>query len=234
MAKTDKTAVKETNTAEETTQEMVQDYEILFDEKAKAEAFDKLADLYYQHNFGSIQKSDIDLLMFHLYLNGAEELSDYEISKNLGITQQRVRNLRVKRQLKYAPNFDWKAKFAELLVKTGNYDEKTRRVSLPVTDPNLFIEIENVLEGLGGFIDYQLNKKILTLRVEYYLELVAETIKDEEKRQEVKRMLKKRSGNKSLDPKNRLQDLITLVTNITGILPYANPMLQALKTLLLK
>ena len=44
-------------------------YEELFlDEKSKAQAFDKIAEKYYFCNFGSTSKSDLDVLMFSIYL----------------------------------------------------------------------------------------------------------------------------------------------------------------------
>ena len=245
MAKTDKTAVKEANATEETIQEMVQDYETLFDEKAKAEAFDKIAKLYYEHNFGNTSKSDIDLLMFHLYLNQLPEGSDYTVSKNLAITQQRIRGLRVKRQLKYGAetNYDWKKRIAEILEKSGSYDTETKRVSILVKDPNLFIEIENFLEEqTGGFVDYQLNKKILQLRVEYFLILMLEIVEKEEgveKKEEIIKRLKTNCKDYTLDPKHLGRDLLHATLNIASfmasistLVSQSNPIFSALKSVI--
>ena len=72
----------------------------------KAEMFDILAAHFYCQNFGSFSKSDIELLMFHFLLekeiktntNGAVlnyyAVSDYKLSKILGITQQKIKNLK--------------------------------------------------------------------------------------------------------------------------------------------
>ena len=85
----------------------------------KAKMFDEITAHYYNHNFGSFSKSDIDLLMFKFFLekeiennvNGDNLLdynsvSDYEISKKLGITQQRVRTLKIKKQLIYPTEYN--------------------------------------------------------------------------------------------------------------------------------
>lgn len=79
-----------------------------FTDEEKIKNFDKLAEHYYNTNFGTVPKSDIDLLMFSFYLDHLiiecsdkdfvldyNKASDYVISKTLGITQQKVKNLKV-------------------------------------------------------------------------------------------------------------------------------------------
>ena len=81
-------------------------YEELFsDDLSKARAFDMLAEKYYYSNFGTASKSDIDVLMFSLYIEqildkGQDDFSaysDYTLSKQLGITQAKICNLKVKK-----------------------------------------------------------------------------------------------------------------------------------------
>jgi len=204
----------------------------------KADAFDQVAMLYFDKNFGSASKTDIDLLMFHIYMqNMPEDVTDYEISNELAITQQRVRNLRVKDRLKYGEKgeYKWQEKLAELVMTSGNYDEKEKRISLLVKDPNLFIEIENELEKENCFIDYQLNKKILQLRVAYYIQLIYIAACESEKKSIIC-ALKERSKGESFDPKHLGSDLLrygvditTILVNINEILANNNPLLNALK-----
>ena len=91
-------------------------YEILFQNYDKARAFDQLAALFYDRNFSTVSKSEIELLMFSFYLEATIAAhknakgvldyvlaSDYEISKQLGITQEKVRNLKIKKQVKRIP-----------------------------------------------------------------------------------------------------------------------------------
>lgn len=49
---------------------------------------------------------------------------------------------------------------------------KFTKISLCIRDPNLFIEIQNLIEEQGGFIDLQLNSKVLSLREEYFVDLL--------------------------------------------------------------
>ena len=85
---------------------------VSFTNEEKIIAFDEIASQFYEANFGQASKADIELMMFRLYIEKLikqhrnpdgtvdyRKCSDYKISKDLGITQQRVRNLKVKNQL---------------------------------------------------------------------------------------------------------------------------------------
>lgn len=207
---------------------------INFSEEQKARAFDRIANEYYNANFGQLSKSDMELLMFDIYIsnminnpkydNGTidyNECSDYNISKDLGITQQRVNNLKIKKQLRYPINFDWKVSLAGLM-KNARYDEKTQKISLNIPDPNLFLEIQNYLEEKGAFIDIQLNRKILQMRAEYFVELSL-LLENEENRKEVIKKIKKtlkasEKGNAVFDEKNIGKTLINYATDISTVI----------------
>ena len=97
-------------------------------------AFEELTKRFYRQNFGQMSKSDFEALMFHFYMkklveqyqNSAGVLdynkcSDYKISQELGITQQRVANLKVKSQLLYPIEFKWENSFASL-IQNARFD----------------------------------------------------------------------------------------------------------------
>ena len=82
-----------------------------FTTEKKAAAFDSIAELYYNHNFGTATKGEIDLLMFKIYMEAAIEnhinpdnsidysaCSDYKIGVSLGISPAKVRNLKLKKE----------------------------------------------------------------------------------------------------------------------------------------
>lgn len=68
--------------------------------------------------------------------------------------------------------------------------KKIQRISLNIPDPNLFLEIQNYLEEKGAFIDIQLNRKILQMRAEYFVELSL-LLENEENRKEVIKKIKR-------------------------------------------
>ncbi len=154
---------------------------IEFSDLEKIKYFDEICEKYYQKNFGLASKSEVDLLMFKFFYqnklerkkNGEFNIdSDYLISKELGITQSRVRNLKIKKELVYPIlDYNWKQQFLDL-IEFAQYEEQTKKIIMNIPDPNLKIEIENHIEQRGLFIEKQLNSKLLIIRVEYFIELV--------------------------------------------------------------
>ena len=75
------------------------------DTAKKAAMFDKIADMFYKQNFGTTSKSEVELLMFSIFMDEMIETyadkttnvlnynacSDYNIGKMLGIPQEKVR-----------------------------------------------------------------------------------------------------------------------------------------------
>ena len=133
----------------------------------KAGFFDELARRFYERNFGTLSKSEIELMMFHFYSeqhkNQPEKLDPYTMSKDLGITQGRVRNLKVKEYLVYPRRIDWQKVFGSTLDGSIKYNEVDNSVEIPVLDPRMFLEIEHEVEVNRGFVRYRANKKILAV-----------------------------------------------------------------------
>ncbi|MCR5047218.1 MAG: hypothetical protein K6A42_11640 [Treponema sp.] len=162
-------------------------YKDLFDEKAKAAAFDKIASNYYECNFGTMPKTELELLMFSIYADqvlandksGLENYSDYRLSKALGITQQRISGLKIKKQLKYpVENFNWVSEFYKI---TGNARYEDGKIKIYIPDPNVYIELKNFIESKGGYVDISLNPKLLQIPPEYFLWLLLEICPEEKK-----------------------------------------------------
>ena len=206
----------------------------------KARMFDEISKHYYNKNFGTFSKSDMDLLMFHFYLQklvddnkdekgqlNYNQVSDYKISNKLGITQSRVKSLKIKKQLIYPIEYEWKTAFASL-IPNARYDETKKLIILSVADPNLFIEIDNYIEENGGYIEYQLNGKLLQMRVEFFVEL-AILAEDESNKgkiiKKLKEQIKKSDKDENIfDEKNIGKsliktgvDIVTIVTSLATI-----------------
>lgn len=206
-----------------------------FSTKEKAEMFDEIAARYYNRNFGQMSKTDMDLLMFHFYIEKISSVStrgdgtldylqcsDYKISKELGITQQRVRNLKVKNQLVYPSKEerDWKKEFAKL-TENARYDQVSKKVIVNIPDPNLYLEIQNFIEEKGAFVEKQLNNKILQIRAEYYIDLVISLESNDNRKRIIDELRKElQSGgqeNDVFDETNIGKSLIAGAVNITTI-----------------
>lgn len=218
----------------------------------KARCFDKLCDRYYNRNFGRMTKSDLDLLMFHFYMENLKKAAksgekvkdtDYAISKQLGISQQKIRNLKVKHQLIYPDeNWDWKHEFAEL-IKNATIDDK-HFVSVNVRDPNLFIELKNQVEENGSFVDTQLNQSILKIPADQFLELAISVDENDSTRKKITNELKKQfsTNNKSnsvFDEKHPVRsvikvtgDLVSIISDITSMFSPENVIANSLLSLI--
>jgi len=162
-----------------TRRESEEKYNELFDTKEKkAAAFDKIAEKYYFSNFGSTSKSDLDVLLFSEYLerclSDAKPFDDYSLSKQLGITQSRIRTLKERKELLYPhDNFDWRVPFAES-IKNARFDESDHYVKIPVQDVNVLIEARHYIEEKGWYDECSLNKKLLRIPFDCFVELFDE------------------------------------------------------------
>lgn len=164
-------------------QDLPKRYNELFkNDEIKAKAFDEIAARYYNHNFGQMSKSDFETLLFHLYLERVlcndkknnvntdfNSYSDFTLSEELGITQSRVANLKVKKQLQYRREYDWRKAFAEV-AKSAYYDDKKIKIMIP--DINLYYEIKNAIEKNGGYVEVSLTSKLLQVSPMFFLDLI--------------------------------------------------------------
>lgn len=158
--------------------EKLSTYHALFGDgnsEAKARAFDAIAEQFYAANFGRLTKSDFEVLLFHLYIeqcmSTAHSYDDYTLSKELGITQSRVRSLKVKKELQYPhEGFDWKQDFIECISR-ARYDEKKALVKVQISDVNVLAELRNYVEKKGWYDEYQLNTKLFQCRADIFIDL---------------------------------------------------------------
>ena len=146
-----------------------------FNETEKCAIFDKIAENYFEHNFGSMTKSDFETLLFSEYIEHCIKnnlpFDDYTLSKKLGITQPRIRALKERKELKYPyKDFDWRIPFLEA-IRNAKYDSRTHSVKMIVQDVNVMNEIRNFLEQNGWYDECSLNKKLLTLPLECFVDV---------------------------------------------------------------
>ncbi len=121
-------------------------------------------------NFGTLSKSEFDLMIFHYYLleqkdkKGSAYVSDYDIGKELGLTIQRVRSLREREALKQKPNDNWKDDFLKGLPNARC--EANGDVKIPVPDVNVMKEVRNYFEAQGLYDEYHQNPKLFMCKLD--------------------------------------------------------------------
>ena len=227
------------------------DTRLFQDSNSKAAAFDKIAELFYDKNFSSASKSEIELLMFSIYMDAMidayrkedgvidyVQCSDYEIAKQLGLTQDKVRNLKLKKQARYPVVFDWQ-KSLESIKDNIRLDAGAKRIVIPVTDPNLNVEIRNFITSHGGFVDFESGKDYIRIRIEYFLMLMYETLYVDDKQKFVKEMKKalhkansQENTVKDTDPKEVFDNVFSLVKSGLEIVDHVTQIVNPENTLI--
>ena len=146
-----------------------------FKDKEKIALFDKIEKLYFDKNFGSTSKADLEILLFSVYIehciDNGEPYDDYTLSKVLGITQTRIRSLKEKKELKYPRNnFEWEDAFAKA-VETAKYDDNDHYVKIIIQDVNVMNEVRYFIEQKGWYDECSLNKKLLRIPLSCFVEI---------------------------------------------------------------
>lgn len=170
----------------------VQDIITEFTEQEKAEAFDRIAEHYYKGNFGSLSKSDLEVLLFTILIDHCrkedDRTDDYALSKLLGVTQSRIRSFKQKSQLQYPTEMSWQGYFVDC-IKNARYDENKGLVKLSVPEVNVLIELRQFMLDQGWYDEYQLNPRLFQCRLDIFvllcgkLEGGTEVFSDETKKQ---------------------------------------------------
>ncbi len=226
---------------------MIEYNQNLFSTEEKCNAFDRIADEYFQKNFGNMTKQDIELLLFDILLKNLigtsplidyNKYSNYKLSKLLGITEARVNNLKIKRELKYPDeNFEWIKSFANLLNDKKRTTFKDGNLKMNIPDPNLYNAIRNFVEENGGFVEYHLNSKILDIKIEYLLDfaLEMENNPDDVMKNAIKKIKKERNMDKVKNIYSIGREAISAGADVLSIISVFTPnnmIISALKNLL--
>ena len=140
----------------------------------KAKYFDQIAKEYFNGNFGSFSKSQMDLLMFHIlceiYRLQGKDITDYELSNQLGIVESRVRTYRTKEYLQFREDdFNWEEEFLKAACKPYRVGDM---IKISIEDPIVQRELKHYLEVNGGLYDNNLNCKLLSITPLTYVELI--------------------------------------------------------------
>lgn len=170
-----------------------------FSNEEKQACFDKISELYFCKNFGSTSKADLETLLFSEYIehcikNGLP-YDDYSLSKELGITQSRIRALKERKELKYPSNeFDWRNAFAAS-VKNAKLDSNDHYVKMIIQDINVMNEVRNFIEIKGWYDECSLNKKLLRIPLDCFVEIcynndAFDEVFSEETKKEIKKIAK--------------------------------------------
>lgn len=125
--------------------------------------------------FGSMNKNDYEVAIFHLLLQGEYEgYTDFELSKELRTPLSKIKRLRYEEYLKYPRDQDYfKKKFYHLL-NTSKFNRTNDRIQFATPDKMLRLYINDLLLEDNRFADSSFNSDIVSVTPSDILYLVAQ------------------------------------------------------------
>lgn len=186
-------------------------YESLFSDD---EQFLEIASHYYNKNFGTMSKSELDLLMFKIFFDAVKRenddslLTDVALAIELGITKQKVKSLKERMFLKYSSDndFDWRREMRDCISNSSvEYDERTGKFTILVSDPRFRYAVEDFLETNRLITDYAHNSKLLILSRRAFVFLVYESCDDTEKRQKLENCFRQVANEETTQIESQLR-----------------------------
>lgn len=136
---------------------------------------------YLASGFGSMPKSEIDLLIFHLLTHGSEfrGKTNYELAGLLKVPESRIKSLRLNSALKYK-DINSKAILGEVVLRFTQSEQfaafDSGKVELSLEDPIEKRELENFLKARGYHAEYTLNSEVLKISPIRLFELIIENV----------------------------------------------------------
>lgn len=215
-----------------------------FSQEEKIHLFDEIQKNYFEKNFGTMSKSDLEVLLFSEFiehcLNNEIPFDDFSLSKQLGITQTRIRSLKERKELKYPhQGFNWQNSFMKSL-ETAKYNEKNHYIKVMIQDVNVMNELKNYIEGKGWYYECTLTKKLINIPLEFVVDIGFDQFKEDfgdtfsdEAKKKIKELNKDNSSNTLSEfikefSKDGLKTLLMsgskeIILSVLGLLPFGGP-----------
>ena len=151
--------------------------------REKQDFAEKFVGVYLSQGFGSLPKSEIDLLVFHLLTQTRDYKgkSNYDLSTLFKVTQSRIKSFRINSALKYE-EIDSKAILSRIVERLTNSEQFAEfsggKVELSLEDPVEKRELENFLKIRGYHAEYNLNTEVLKISTVRLFELIVENLEN--------------------------------------------------------
>lgn len=146
---------------------------------------EKFVERFMAHGFGSMTKSEVDILVFHL-LSGSAEIknkSNYHIANKLQITESKVKSLRLNSALKYK-QANHKDVLASIVTRVtdemGKPEFEGDKVTITLENPVEQRELEHAIKSVGRNIEYGINRELLKITPIALFELVVSNLENPE------------------------------------------------------
>ena len=151
---------------------------------------------YLSVSFGSMSKSETEILIFHLLSKHFEISSNYEISNFLKISETKVKNLTLNAHLRYGRNNkDILKKIMLRICDTldVNFDENIGEIKFSVENPVEKRELVNEIKKLGSYADFSFNNEILKIKINVFLKLLNRLVGEDNFKKVFQKYLKEKT-----------------------------------------
>lgn len=151
---------------------------------------------YLSGSFGSMSKSETEILIFHLLSKHFEISSNYEISNFLKISETKVKNLTLNAHLRYGRNNkDILKKIMLRICDTldVNFDENIGEIKISVENLVEKRELVNEIKKLGSYADFSFNNEILKIKINVFLKLLNRLVGEDNFKKVFQKYLKEKT-----------------------------------------
>lgn len=151
---------------------------------------------YLSGSFGSMSKSETEILIFHLLSKHFEISSNYEISNLLKISETKVKNLTLNAHLRYGQsNKDILKKIMLRICDTldVNFDENIGEIKISVENPVEKRELVNEIKKFGSYADFSFNNEILKIKINVFLKILNRLVGEDNFKKVFQKYLKEKT-----------------------------------------
>ena len=129
---------------------------------------------YLNRGIGSMNKNDFEVWIFNEWHKTQNNLSDYEISRNLRIPESKVKRLKYEASLKYSneDNVDDLKKIFLEDIKIAKYKKESSKLQFVVKDKVVRQYISDLLTQDGRFLESSLTSETVHIYVDDFIYLL--------------------------------------------------------------
>ena len=143
-------------------------------------------DAYLKKGFGTMNKTDFEVWIFHKWITDPQNVnkSNYEISRELRLSEAKVKKLRYEADLRYIDKVTFEAERQSQLEKLFNnafFDYSSDRIMFSVEDVALRQYIDHCLKEENRFSNTSFNREIISLSIDNFEILLRKTDPDNSK-----------------------------------------------------
>ena len=136
---------------------------------------DDFINVYLQNGFGMMNKSELEILIFHLLRNDdfCNQKSIFGISRVLHIPESKVRKLIYEADLRYGDISDSyvRDEFFACLNK-AHFQTANNKIEFPLDDKLVRSAIDDKLKSMGYFSDTSHNRDVFSIHIDAFIALI--------------------------------------------------------------